>query len=171
MRVLVLLSCIACGSVPVDPAPAATTTEDGGTQDPDPGATEADAGRTRPGNGLDGVMGSLCDRDRDGFRAIPPPCNGNDCDDTDPRAHPGQDFLTDLITDPLLGDWNCDDELETQYKGWFVVCEKLGESLCGKASGFLGSPDCGEIDTYVHCGLIGNACAVMSTTVVRQACR
>jgi hypothetical protein len=45
-----------------------------------------------------------------------------------------------------------------------VSCNGLLGLLCGKTSGFTGSPACGEPGQYVQCSLDGLACAATYTT-------
>ena len=80
-----------------------------------------------------------CDRDKDGYLAAKAGCDAGspdavDCDDLDSRAHPGADFLTDLPTMKLLGDWNCNGIIEPQYPS--VSC---GLTSCS-AQGFYRCP-------------------------------
>jgi hypothetical protein len=101
-----------------------------------------------------------------------PPCNGSDCDDDDPRAHPGAPFRYDPPTETTLGDWNCNNAIELETVGFFITCSALPSmGVCTKAHGFAGSPDCGELDTFVTCGWVDGACAVTTSTMRREGCR
>src|SRR6516162_9579868 len=101
---LVLVGCSSSGSTAPPPTQLRIVRVDA-----DGGSTDA-ATEEAPTAKLEGGLppiGSLCDRDGDGFRAMGSPCHGNDCDDDDPRAHPGASFLYDPPTEATLGDWNC----------------------------------------------------------------
>jgi hypothetical protein len=117
--------------------------------------TSGDAG-PRDGSGGDvaGEAQDPCDHDQDGFRATGPPCGGDDCDDYDARAHPGEpDYLTYSVTEtnnPLPGDWNCNGFVETEHPRSFT-CPLVGTDC--SAVGFVGSPQCGTQGTLITCKL------------------
>lgn len=116
--------------------------------------------------------GSVCDRDGDGYRAMLSPCNGDDCDDTDPRAHPHATFTYDPVTEETLGDWNCDTRIELEVVSIAVACNLLPTAnSCTNRAGFSGYPDCGELADYVECEWKNNACVTATTTKRREGCR
>jgi hypothetical protein len=96
-----------------------------------------------------------CDQDLDMFLAEAGACGGNDCDDNDPRAHPGADFRTDPPHPPTNGDWNCDKRVDKQYPANLMCTalnlNALGGQPCSAFSGFVGDPGCGQSDTFVTC--------------------
>jgi hypothetical protein len=82
-----------------------------------------------------------CDKDNDTFRAAGPPCNGNDCCDTDSNAHPGQGGYFTSEDNCHDWDYNCDKSTEEEWGMW--GCSGLGLA-CTPTAGFIGSPpECG----------------------------
>jgi len=104
-----------------------------------------------------------CDKDRDGFKAIGA-CGGNDCNDDDPRVHPGADFRTDVPdAGPLLGDWNCDGNVEQEWNA--ITC---GATSCN-AQGFDAPTSCGMVGNFVVCS--GVLCPAADAGTRAQGCR
>ncbi len=109
---------------------------------------------------------SACDQDRDGFLATS--CEGgNDCDDSDPRAHPGADFLQDMPTPTTKGDWNCNNVVEKRD-----VAANCGgvSSNCSAVQGFAIDEGCGVTGAFVQCQGIG-VCTSADAGSRTQACR
>src|SRR5688572_6713139 len=98
----------ASGEVSADAIADATDSVEPSTDAP---PVDTSTGDTSSGDGLPDVDAPLpdvvlpeapvdasdpCDKDGDGYKAKGGTCGGNDCDDTDPRAHP--DPLLDFVT-------------------------------------------------------------------------
>ncbi len=87
-----------------------------------------------------------CDEDNDGYRATGA-CDGGDCNDHDPRVHPGITGWVDDIPDASpWGDWNCDGIIEKEYPNVITTCT----TSCG-AEGFPASLGCGISGYLVSC--------------------
>ncbi len=110
-----------------------------------------------------------CDQDKDGYKAIG--CDGGkDCNDFDKRAHPGQDFLTDVPNGPPNGDWNCSGEpAERQYPT--VNCGGFLNITACKGTGFTADPGCGKMAAYVNCTWTGLSCDPIDSGLRTQGCR
>lgn len=105
-----------------------------------------------------------CDQDNDTFISIS--CGGNDCDDLDPRVHPGAPFRTEIPDAYPYGDWNCDGDAEAEFPT--LACG-LGV-LCDYDAGFAKGTivKCGQTGPWESCtGLCNTADAGMKT----QGCR
>jgi len=116
-----------------------------------------------------------CDCDKDGFNeTLKAGCNdggARDCDDSDPRARPGQGFRTDPSEAPMFSDWNCDGKATPLYDV-NVSCEGLTLGLnCPNIFGFSDNPRCGQTGTWIRCktGLL--SCVVGSTATLVQPCQ
>lgn len=97
-----------------------------------------------------------CDCDNDGARAANVQCNGNDCDDHDPDAKPGQSsYFGKASSNPSVGfDFNCNgaqDRDPTLDK--LVTCSGLSLGACDTATqGFIDSePACGKSGSWGTC--------------------
>lgn len=100
-----------------------------------------------------GCVNAFIDADGDGYS--PKTCKvggahsgkGNDCNDSEPKAFPGQ---TAWFSGQAIGggwDYNCSQKTESQYP----VVSQCGNSV--PISGWSGSvPGCGQNGTYVTCG-------------------
>lgn len=125
-------------------------------------STSADAASEAQGGG-DG--GDPCDEDNDGYKAQGA-CGGNDCNDHDPRANPGQtQFITDVPDAAPWGDWNCDNTVDYQYKTPVACTAGLA---CNTAEGFTTSEGCGISGPYVTCS---GLCALADAGTRTQGCR
>jgi len=108
---------------------------------------------------------SACDRDHDGFQSTA--CGGADCDDFDPRAHPGADFLQDLPTTTTKGDWNCNNVVEK--RDIVANCASVSSS-CSSVQGFANDEGCGATGAFVQCQGVG-VCISAAAGSRTQACR
>ena len=111
-----------------------------------------------------------CDKDGDHFLAEGSPCNGNDCDDNDPRAYPGEPkFLTDTPTMTTMGDWDCDGHVDYEYPTGFM-CPLTGCTKTGFSDASLG---CGQYGNYVTCmpASTGLTCQTYAQSQQPQGCR
>ena len=140
-------SFVACSNAYVgvdpDPAVAATSASDAMAQVDASGVDTVDSSDAADAaDAADAV--DPCDKDDDGYLAVA--CDGGDCDDDDPRAHPAADagFITSLISSVTVGDWNCDGVVTKQF-GYDLNCGALSMGAnCVTVSGFVGDPACGE---------------------------
>jgi hypothetical protein len=177
-----IVVCFVCCARPFagdDPADSRTV-EDGGA---DAIAASVEAGgeaavvgdATAPdGDGADAGCGT-CDCDGDGY--LRAGCGdagdaGIDCDDDDPRRHPGQGALDDIPPpgQTPFGDWNCDGKVDKSYPPSVQCAVGVG---CASLKGFLGDPGCGATGDYVSCvpAAAGLTCAPGSPTPMKQRCR
>lgn len=109
-----------------------------------------------------------CDRDRDGVRSESGGCGGTDCNDDDPRIHPGAGFVGDVPPDASAGDWDCDGVVTREYP--VNASTSCTSTQCmSHSQGFKGEPACGESATFRRCAPTGGtACgAITSTETVR----
>ncbi len=156
-------------------APATATPDDAGGTTPDSAApadaasdadVAIDAGSDAPAD--------PCDQDRDGFRAATASCGGDDCDDSDSRAHPGDGGFVAAAPGASNGDWNCNGAVERQFAS-NVTCSDFVPfpGPCSGHAGFTGDPACGAKGTFVTCTYPGNgsACANGVTEMRAQGCR
>jgi hypothetical protein len=178
-----IVVCFVCCATPFagdDPA-ATGTMEDGGAdanaasvEDGGEAAVGRDA--TAPdGDGSDAAGCGTCDCDGDGY--LRAGCGdagdaGIDCDDNDPRRHPGQGALDDIPPpgQTPVGDWNCDGTVDKSYPPSIQCAAGVG---CASLKGFLGDPGCGATGDYVACvpALAGLTCAPGTPTPMKQRCR
>lgn len=96
---------------------------------------------------------------------------GDDCDDTEADAHPGQ---SEYFTRPGKGsgrfDFNCDGREEQQSTSALPDCAAAGAS-CKAEQGWAGAvPGCGEQGQLGSCAKQGGTCAPTTEPQV-QACR
>lgn len=140
---------------------------------PDAGSdvgTDAFLGRGDAGDG-----GDPCDEDNDGYRRAD--CGaGNpgpiDCDDKDPRAKPGQDYLSDPAPSGRVnGDWNCANGVEFESKYPVVDCSSMLVALCGGTGWDKSSPGCGVVGDVVACARQNLQCVATNRTPVLQRCK
>jgi hypothetical protein len=91
-----------------------------------------------------------CDADDDGFLAENEACGGDDCDDADEDAHPGQ---ADFFISPRASggyDYDCDGTAEPEVTDP-LDCSLLLDTDCN-GEGYSGSlPDCGEPGAWIQC--------------------
>jgi len=141
-------------TLPEDTAIDSVVTSDGGDATPDTGCKKP------------------CDCDGDGHKAKTGGCGGDDCDDDDDRAFPGQDFLSDK-PNPLTtkGDWNCDTTITPKFKIGFS-CGALGLIGCTGTQGFTDTPGCGDLSpNFITCKSNTVACVVDAKTSAYQWCK
>ncbi|HEX2878495.1 MAG TPA: hypothetical protein VHO25_03050 [Polyangiaceae bacterium] len=110
-----------------------------------------------------------CDRDGDGEPNEG--CGGEDCDDDDRRAHPGQEEYFDQESETVVFDYNCSGQTEREYP------TRLSCSLeaCGVGQGFVDDPlrPCGEEGAWGECATdapIGLMCEPQINEMRRVAC-
>ncbi|HEX3344640.1 MAG TPA: hypothetical protein VHS09_08700 [Polyangiaceae bacterium] len=112
-----------------------------------------------------------CDEDKDGYLSNSAACKGNDCCDTDNRAHPGQGtFFTS--TDACGSyDYNCNSKNDPEYLA-NLKCGGLGATGCTGGSAFISSdPGCGNSGLYGTCVPNGAlACQAGNEMTVTQGC-
>jgi hypothetical protein len=130
-----------------------------------------------------GGEAGACDMDGDGFLAKGPPCNGNDCCDTDAKANPAQTMFFSMPDKCGSYDYNCDGTVTPEYSAnltcsgvpavtCFYDCP-TNSCTCGGTKcnyGYLGAdPGCGNGAPYGTCtsNMLGTAC-VTTTTVQSQ---
>jgi hypothetical protein len=111
-----------------------------------------------------------CDQDQDTYTAIGT-CGGMDCDDDDPRAHPGQTYLTALPrATTMYGDWNCNHIVEKLFPTKVDCSTAIGS--CDQVSGFTDDPPCGTAGTFVQCMTMNVIfCVVGASSMQLQACK
>ncbi|MDB4942132.1 MAG: hypothetical protein JWP97_1666 [Labilithrix sp.] len=111
-----------------------------------------------------------CDCDKDGHKSREAGCGGDDCDDTDPRANPDQNFRKDLATKTTMGDWNCDGKTERVITSVNVTCSAACPS--GR-EGLAADIPCGTFGEYITCqsALGGLGCQQSDSGVRQQECR
>jgi len=105
-----------------------------------------------------------CDHDHDGYRATS--CEGGtDCDDNDPRVHPGlTEYVYDVPDSSVGGDWNCDGTVEYEYPQ--LTCT-LNIANCNAGKGFNAVVSCGYAAYLEDCvGL----CAKTDAGIATQGC-
>ena len=123
-----------------------------------------------------GCAANDCDCDKDGVaNTLKAGCSGpvTDCDDSDPRAHPGQKFLEDPAVPPLFGDWDCSGTPEPLYKT-NVSCAGLTLGLgCANIFGFEDSPLCGQTGSFIQCtgSVLDLGCKVGTRDMRKQPCK
>jgi len=123
-----------------------------------------------------GCQPTDCDCDDDGYNDLTKAgCadagGPNDCDDTDTRTHPNQDFVSEPGEAPRNGDWNCVNGVEKLYPTG-VSCGLLALGACAGVQGFSGDPACGVEGAYTGCKVqAGLFCVAAPTSPRKQACR
>src|SRR5579883_642709 len=103
---------------------------------------------------------------------------GNDCDDLDARANPGiTQYDCGGIHPPTYGDWNCSGSIEYADNqngppiATGVTCNTLQDLFtCNNTSGFVGTPTCGTMATWVQCAFAGT-CNIGSSMVLPVCCK
>lgn len=144
----------------IEPIAYRATERDGASAAEDAGidASHAPDGGTVP-----------CDEDGDDVPSIA--CGGTDCDDTDPRVHPGADFSDAVPPTGGNGDWNCDGQ----------VTKKITENLdcssfdkdCDSHSGFAAEVTCGATSNSITCVYSGltKTCIEIPNSRQKQSCQ
>lgn len=111
--------------------------------------------------------GNPCDQDGDGHLAAGGSCQGDDCCDTDPQAHPGQGNFFTQPDHCGSFDYDCDGKLTPEYGA--VSCTWYGFGCSG--DGFQSPlPACGTAGTYQTCNLGLFTCNTSNAARV-QGCR
>lgn len=107
-----------------------------------------------------------CDQDGDGWLAIGNGCNGEDCCDSDPDAHPEQTSFFTRADRCGSFDYDCDGTVIPEYGQ--VSCQLAFASCTG--DGFDQPQACGVTASFEHCapGLL--TCFTMNETKT-QGCR
>jgi hypothetical protein len=130
-------------------------------------AQEAAALDASDGSRLDAPTGPVnCDLDGDGWLAMGDGCNGEDCCDTDPNAHPEQ---TSFFTGPdhcHSFDYNCDGVITPEFGQ--VSCQPAIGACTG--DGFTQPQACGVTESFEHCAVGLLACVTMNE-MKTQGCR
>lgn len=166
LPLFVALSVASCALIAdVDPIEYRKAEHDGADAADDADVTGDDASHDQGGN----HDATSCDEDGDGVPSEA--CGGADCDDTDPRVHPGADFSDAVPPEGRNGDWNCDGR----------VTKKITENLdcpsfdkdCDRYSGFTTEVPCGETASSITCFYSGitKKCANIPGTKQKQSCR
>lgn len=133
----------------------------------DPTEGEVDSGTGDGGNNPPTGC-TTCDCDKDGYDR--PNCGdgqGKDCNDNDPKVHPGADFSADATTDI-----DCSGAVERRYPS-NVDCAKAPVGQCASTTGFTGDIGCGQSGTYTTCkpAILILGCTTDTTTLKEQGCR
>lgn len=109
-------------------------------------------GSTAAGAGGTSACAKACDCDDDGALAKGGTCGGDDCDDTDARAHPNQADFFDTPAPTAGFDFDCNGStLPSETKP--LDCG-VGVALCPPATqqGFVGTlPACGQAGDWGFC--------------------
>ncbi len=106
-----------------------------------------------------------CDMDHDGYKAEGGACGGNDCNDNDPRAHPGvTQPVYDVPDAAPFGDWNCDGVVVPVYP--FYTC---GLAQSCNAQTFTTNTGCGISNPFVTC-TAALTCAGVDAGTRTQGC-
>lgn len=166
------------GNPDVDRAPDGGVREDAGEVLIDGSSPDAlivqDAGQKVDASGC---APADCDCDKDGFNeTLKAGCGTGprDCDDSDPRAKPGQGFLTAPAEPPQFADWNCDGTATPLYDV-NVTCDGLTLGLgCSNIFGFKDAPQCGKVGTWIRCArasLISLNCTIGEQAQLPQPCQ
>jgi hypothetical protein len=106
--------------------------------------------------------GGCCDCDGDGHLAAGL-CGGDDCDDHDPKAYPGEPvYYATADADPMVGfDWDCSGTAERNPQLVKTVnCGLIGLP-CTADTGFLTAttaPSCGQSGKWGTCKQQGVGC-------------
>lgn len=134
---------------------------------------ERDAGGTKVD--ASACAANDCDCDNDGFNDLTKlgcaDAGGeNDCDDTDQRVRPNQQFL-EIPNAPRGGDWNCKNGVEKAFYT-NVGCGLLALGACNGVNGFKVDPACGAEAQYVTCKTsLGLLCGEGTVVTKKQACK
>lgn len=157
------------GDTTADPKDASDADSSAGDGQADGKTDAADAADVKIDTLSDGCV-ATCDCDGDGHKAKGAPCGGDDCDDDDPRAHPGADFVCDK-PNPLTtkGDWDCNGVVDAQTPVNVVCTVTVG--AC-PPNGFTDNPGCGNTSgNRVTCLVSGLGCKEGTKTTVTQCCK
>lgn len=141
------------------------------------GTSSGGSGGTASGGTSSGECLTPCDCDGDGYLAKSVACGGDDCDDEDPRVHPGQTgYFAERSPNEHVGfDYNCNGLLERDpIQGTSVLsCLDLNLLACTQQQGFNPTlPPCGQVGRWVECrGILGLCSAYELDAAVIARCR
>jgi hypothetical protein len=107
-----------------------------------------------------------CDQDGDGWLSMGPGCNGEDCCDIDPDAHPEQTSFFTRADRCDSFDYDCNGVVIPQYGQ--VNCQLAFASCTG--DGFDQPQACGVSASFEHCAPTVLTCFTMNETKT-QGCR
>jgi hypothetical protein len=113
----------------------------------------------------------VCDFDQDTYKAKGATCGGNDCCDTDNKAHPNQaSFFTQADACGSF-DYNCNGTNDPEYPA-NLACGGTGLTGCTGGSAFIAAdPGCGNSGLYGTCVANGIlACQPGNEMTVTQGC-
>jgi hypothetical protein len=111
-----------------------------------------------------------------GSKTISPTGTLFDCNDEDPRVHPGAGFQGTAYCVPGTScttksfDYNCNGSEEKETTGGFPGCSSFGSGCNGQGWQSGSAPACGGSASYVVCGKSGLSCATSVSTVLER-CR
>lgn len=130
----------------------------------DPTGGGVDSGDGDDGGDVPPTGCNTCDCDNDGYDR--PNCGdgqGKDCNDDDPKVHPGADFNANATSDI-----DCSGKVEKQYAEK-VSCSGL---VCPASAGFTGEVACGQPGIYVTCkAVLVVGCQLDTSVGMKQACK
>jgi hypothetical protein len=107
-----------------------------------------------------------CDQDGDGWLAMGGGCNGEDCCDSDPNAHPEQTAFFTRADRCDSFDYDCNGVVTPEYNQ--VSCQ-LAIATC-TGDGFDQPQACGVTASFEHCAPSVLGCFTMNETKT-QGCR
>lgn len=117
-----------------------------------------------------------CDEDGDGFLSVA--CGGNDCCDSDPLVHPGQENFFDKPSKCGSWDYDCSGAVEREIELPAAECRRQGDpdgiacygyAFEGSAWHALEAPECGEQGKIIEgCD---EDCFPVKSTISTQRCR
>ena len=114
-----------------------------------------------------GPISPQCDQDADGHASLGG-CGGDDCCDTDARAHPGDTAYFEDQDACGSFDYDCNGREDPQHGQAGCNLDFFGGS-CG-GDGFASSTACGATGSYTSCNYAVFTCSTSSSTRV-QGCR
>jgi hypothetical protein len=132
------------------------------------------SGAGRGGAGGAGAGGTLgCDADHDGALSKAAACGGDDCDDGDSSARPGQEGYFTSASATVGFDYDCDGHGEPQFQAIDCATQPLVDCA---GEGFSGTPPaCGEEGPWIECAPavapLPLLCVPQDKGTRRQACR
>ncbi len=108
------------------------------------------------GNKVDAAGCTTCDCDKDGFSSkARPGCvdasGADDCDDSDSRTHPTQDFLRDPAVPPRNGDWDCSGKVDKLRENFNCASQSAVLADCSAYGGFTAPVACGAKGSWLPC--------------------
>jgi hypothetical protein len=148
--------------------PTPTGERDASADDDATASADARAGDARPVDAGADVLQppTPCDRDGDGRLAAS--CGGDDCCDTDPRAHKGASAWFDAPNACGSWDYDCDNKATREVA--VVDCHYEFLDWCAGA-GFQADTDCGLVGQLTDCQMSGLDCGPVVQRPQKQRCR